>query len=87
MVSNLFIDSKGNFWIGTWSGICKFDGTRFEEYPIPYPKVETKINQDTKDWITSIAEDSKGTFGSEETVTELVNLPEIRLFILPQKKV
>ncbi len=60
MVSNLFIDSKGNFWIGTWSGVCKFDGTRFEKFPIPYPKVETQINPDTKDWITSITEDSSG---------------------------
>ena len=60
MVSNLFIDSKGNFWIGTWGGVCKFDGTQFENFPIPYPKIETKINPDTKDWITSIAEDAKG---------------------------
>lgn len=60
MVSNLFIDSKQNFWIGTWGGVCKFDGTRFEEFHIPYPNVETKINPDTKDWITAITEDSKG---------------------------
>lgn len=60
MVSNLFIDSKGTFWIGTWGGVCKFDGIRFETFPIPYPKVETKINPDTKDWITSIAEDVEG---------------------------
>ena len=60
MISNLFIDSKGNFWIGTWGGVCKFDGTRFEKFPIPYPKVETQINPDTKDWITSIIEDSTG---------------------------
>jgi len=60
MVSNLFIDSKGNFWIGTWGGVCKFDGIQFENFPIPYPKIETKINPDTKDWITSIAEDKKG---------------------------
>lgn len=60
MVSNLFIDSKGSFWIGTWGGVCKFDGTRFEKFPIPYPKIETKINPDTKDWITAIAEDKKG---------------------------
>ncbi|NNE16157.1 MAG: hypothetical protein HKN51_14325 [Saprospiraceae bacterium] len=60
MVSNLLIDSKGNFWIGTWGGICKFDGTQFYEFSIPYPKIETKINPDTKDWITSIEEDTKG---------------------------
>ena len=60
MISNLLIDSKGNFWIGTWGGICKFDGTQFEKLPIPYPKVKTKINQDTKDWITAIIEDKEG---------------------------
>ncbi len=60
MISNLFIDSKGVFWIGTWGGVCTFDGARFERFPIPQPKVETKINQDTKDWITAITEDSKG---------------------------
>lgn len=60
MVSNLFIDSKGVFWIGTWGGVCKFDGAQFENFPIPYPKVETIINPDTKDWITAIMEDSKG---------------------------
>ena len=60
MISNLFIDSKGVFWIGTWGGVCTFDGTQFEIFPIPYPKIETKINLDTKDWITSITEDSNG---------------------------
>ena len=60
MISNLFIDSKGIFWIGTWGGVCKFDGIQFKKLLIPCPKIETKINQDTKDWITSIAEDSKG---------------------------
>ena len=60
MISNLFIDRKGIFWIGTWGGVSKFDGTRFKNFPIPYPKIETNINPDTKDWITSITEDSKG---------------------------
>ncbi|GER61004.1 hypothetical protein ULMA_31120 [Patiriisocius marinus] len=57
LVSNLFIDSKGIFWIGTWGGVCKFDGTQFEKFQIPYPKIETTINPDTKDWITTISED------------------------------
>jgi len=60
MISNLFIDSKGIFWIGTWGGVCKFNYSQFENFPIPYPIIETKINQDTKDWLTSIAEDSQG---------------------------
>ena len=60
LISNLMIDSKGNFWVGTWNGVCKFDGTSFENFPIPYPKIETKVNPDTKDWITAISEDKKG---------------------------
>ncbi|PTM08997.1 MAG: hypothetical protein DA407_06730 [Bacteroidetes bacterium] len=60
MVSNLLIDSKGVFWIGTWNGVCQFDGTRFKTFSIPYPTIETQINEDTKNWITEITEDSKG---------------------------
>jgi len=60
MISYLFIDSKGKFWIGTWGGVCKFDENKFEKFPISYPKIETEINKDTKDWITSITEDLKG---------------------------
>lgn len=60
MISNLLIDSEANFWIGTWGGVCKFDGAEFESLSIPYPDVETQINPDTENWITSIIEDSKG---------------------------
>jgi len=60
MISNLYIDSKGIFWIGTWGGVCTFNGTQFEEFSIPYPKISTKINPDTKNWITEITEDAEG---------------------------
>lgn len=60
MISNIFIDSKKTFWIGTWNGVCKFDGKSFKNFPIPNPKVKTKINEDTKNWITEITEDSTG---------------------------
>ena len=60
MISNLLIDRKGLFWIGTWGGVCQFDGKNFTNFAIPYPKIETKINQDTKDWITGIKEDAQG---------------------------
>ena len=60
MISNLLIDSKGAFWIGTWGGVCKFDYNSFENFEIPYPKVDTYINPDTKNWITVIMEDAKG---------------------------
>jgi len=60
MVSQFFIDSKGKFWIGTWGGVYQFDGKEFTHFPIPYPAVETRINPDTKDWITGIKEDLDG---------------------------
>ncbi len=60
MISSLLIDSKGVLWIGTWGGVCKFDGMQFQNFPIPYPKIETRINPDTKNWITEIIEDDKG---------------------------
>ncbi len=60
MISNLLIDSKGTLWIGTWNGICFFDGNTFNSLSIPYPEIDTQVNEDTKDWITDIKEDSKG---------------------------
>ncbi|MCQ0112929.1 ligand-binding sensor domain-containing protein [Zhouia amylolytica] len=61
MISNLFIDSKEDFWIGTWGGVCKFDGVVFEKFIIPNPSVDTRLNMDTKDWVTIIMEDSDGS--------------------------
>jgi len=60
VVNQLFIDSKGQFWIGTWGGVYQFDGKIFTPFPIPYPKVDTPVNEDTKDWITEIDEDAEG---------------------------
>lgn len=59
-ISQFFIDSKGEMWIGTWGGVYKFDGEKFAPFPIPYPKIETILNEDTKNWITEIKEDSMG---------------------------
>lgn len=59
-ISLLFFDKKNMLWIGSWEGVCRFDGKTFEYFDLPYPKVETLINEDTKNWITSIKEDSKG---------------------------
>ena len=28
-VSDIFEDSKGNIWFGTWQGLCIFDGENF----------------------------------------------------------
>jgi len=60
LISQFYIDSKGKIWIGTWSGVYQFNGTEFTHFPIPYPKIETTINNDTKDWITEIKEDLEG---------------------------
>jgi ligand-binding sensor domain-containing protein len=59
-ISNMLIDSRGDFWIGTWNGVCKFDGNKFTNFPIPIPTIKTQLNEDTKNWITKIMEDSKG---------------------------
>lgn len=60
MISQLFIDNQGVLWVGTWAGVYIFNGKDFEYFNIPYPKIETIINKDTKDWITEITQDSKG---------------------------
>lgn len=59
-ISNLLIDSRGGFWIGTWGGVCKFDGNKFSDFTIPIPTIKTQLNEDTKNWVTQIMEDSKG---------------------------
>lgn len=59
-VSNLFIDSNGFFWLGTWGGVYKFDDNKFTPFPLPTPSITTQLNEDTKNWITAIMEDSKG---------------------------
>ncbi|WP_290700637.1 two-component regulator propeller domain-containing protein [Lacinutrix sp.] len=60
LVSQFLIDDKGKMWVGTWSGVFQFDGTEFTHFPIPYPKIETTINNKSKDWITEIKEDIEG---------------------------
>ena len=60
IVSCYFEDSKGMIWVGTWGGVYQFDGNTFKAFHLPYPKVETPINEDTKDWITKITEDAEG---------------------------
>jgi ligand-binding sensor domain-containing protein len=60
VVNQLFFDHKGQFWIGTWGGVYQFDGKKFTPFTIPYPQIDTPINEDTKDWITEIDEDAEG---------------------------
>lgn len=60
VISQVFIDSAGEIWVGTWDGVYKFDGETFTSFPIPYPAVDTPVNEDTKNWITVIKEDAEG---------------------------
>jgi ligand-binding sensor domain-containing protein len=60
VISNLLIDNKNVFWVGTWNGVFKFDGEKFHPFSVPFPKVDTKINEDTKYWISGISEDAEG---------------------------
>ncbi len=60
MVSQLFFDSKETLWIGTWGGLCTFDTKSFKPIRLSYPEVDTMINPDTKDWITTITEAVNG---------------------------
>lgn len=59
-ISTAFVDSKGKLWLGTWGGVYLFDDDKFEAFDLPIPEVQTRINQDTKSWITSISEDGDG---------------------------
>jgi ligand-binding sensor domain-containing protein len=60
VITKLFIDSKDIFWVGTWNGVYKFDGETFHQFSVPYPNVDTKINEDTKHWVSGISEDAEG---------------------------
>ncbi len=60
VITKLLIDSKNIFWVSTWNGVYKFDGQTFQKFSIPYPEVDTKINEDTKYWVTGISEDPGG---------------------------
>jgi ligand-binding sensor domain-containing protein len=60
VITKLLIDSKNVFWVGTWNGVYKFDGQAFHQFSVPYPNVDTKINEDTKYWVTGISEDAEG---------------------------
>lgn len=55
-----FFDLQLYYSIGTWGGVYRFDEIPFTHFPIPYPKIESIINDDTKDWITEINEDLDG---------------------------
>ena len=48
---SIFHDSKGTIWVGTVQGLCLFNGTNFEAFPIPNAE---------KSWIRSITEDKTG---------------------------
>ena len=59
-VSNILIDRDGNIWVGTWGGVCRYNGTSFSNFPVPNPDVEIPGYQQTENWVTKIMEDKKG---------------------------
>lgn len=48
---SIFQDSKGTIWAGTFQGLCRFNGKKFEIFPLPEAE---------KSWIRSITEDKAG---------------------------
>lgn len=51
------VDSRGNYWIGTWGGVSRFNKDTFYDFPLPVPDVELADYQTTMDWVTGIVED------------------------------
>ena len=54
-LSALFLDSEGFMWIGSQTGLQRFDGTRFKNYNANI----RDTNALQSDWISAIFEDSK----------------------------
>jgi len=52
IIKTLIQDREGNYWIGTWNGLCKYKGNRFVTFT-----VEDGLNNNN---ILSIASDSSG---------------------------
>ncbi len=59
-LSELMIDTKGRFWVGTWGGVFQFKNESFEPFPLPKPNIEVHSYQSTMHWISEIFEDSEG---------------------------
>ncbi len=59
-VSHLLLDQHGTLWIGTWGGVCTFNGSNFVNFPLPKPDIVLPPYQGTMNWLTDIAEDAEG---------------------------
>ena len=59
-VSNLLIDRSGTLWIGTWGGVCRYNGEVFKRFSIPRPNVKSLPYQTTMNWVTEMIEDQEG---------------------------
>jgi len=55
-VNTIYQDSYGYLWVGSWNGLNKFDGYRFEHY-----FASDDINSLPGNWIFTIFEDSQNT--------------------------
>ena len=51
-VSSLLKDRRGQLWAGTWNGLCRWNGRRFETY--------TTADGLTNDWVRCLLEDEQG---------------------------
>jgi ligand-binding sensor domain-containing protein len=53
LITTLYTDSKGNVWVGTATGLSKYDGSAFTNYSVTAGPL-------THNWILSIIEDRDG---------------------------
>lgn len=55
-----FVDSRGTYWVGTYSGPLIFDGTSFKSFELEYAFPRDTSPLAVKNRITSMAEDQNG---------------------------
>jgi signal transduction histidine kinase/ligand-binding sensor domain-containing protein len=56
LINKIIQDSEGFLWIGSWGGLCKFDGYKFKEYKF----FENDTNSISAPGVLDIAEDQQG---------------------------
>lgn len=53
-------DAKGDVWIGTIAGACRFDGNTFTNFELPKGQIDSTLGVSSAEMVHSIFEDSKG---------------------------
>jgi len=59
-VWNVTTDSKGDIWVGTYGGVCKFDGHTFTDFDLPMGIPDTTLGVSSPEMVHDVMEDSKG---------------------------